>query len=136
MQKRDEKLRKERNCHLDFRNPALYRPYYNRTDWTGITWPAKLEDLDTLEKNNPKLAINVLMMEADTKDEIRRKDRRNRRKIPEEMLEVCTEDGEEEKKKKTKFKAVNNIHTIRTSNENNREKQINLLLIHKVYLLF
>lgn len=76
------------------------------------------------------------MMEADTKDEIRRKDRRNRRKIPEEMLEVCTEDGEEEKKKKTKFKAVNNIHTIRTSNENNREKQINLLLIHKVYLLF
>ena len=135
MQERDEKLRKERNCHLDLRNPALYKPYYGRTNWTGVTWPSKLEDLDTLEKNNPDLAINVLMMEADSRDEIRRKNKRNKRKIPEEMLEVCTEDKEKEEKK-TKFNAVNNIQTIRTSNKNNRTKQINLLLIHKVYLLF
>ena len=35
-------------------------PLINKCNWKGITYPTKIDDWKTFEKNNPTIALNIL----------------------------------------------------------------------------
>jgi hypothetical protein len=45
--------------------PALWKPYFRNLDWTGISFPTSMADIDTFEKNNPDIIVNVWTLEED-----------------------------------------------------------------------
>ena len=40
------------------------KPYINKYNWKGINYPSKIDDWKTFEKNNPKIAFNVLYIKG------------------------------------------------------------------------
>ena len=36
------------------------KQFINKYDWKGINYPSKIDDWETLEKNNPAIALNIL----------------------------------------------------------------------------
>ena len=140
----EENLRNQ-NKYYDYRDPKIYLQHHHLTNWTGIlysktklicvctilllgiSWPSTLEDLNRIEENNSTYAINVLLAPADAKDEIVKKNCRKQKQGNQRRGRPIPEDEE-----KGKFQRVTNVTTIRTSKHNDREHQINLLMIHKV----
>ena len=123
----EENLRNQ-NKYYDYRDPKIYLQHHHLTNWTGISWPSTLEDLNRIEENNSTYAINVLLAPADAKDEIvKKKNCRKQKQGNQRRGRPIPEDEE-----KGKFQRVTNVTTIRTSKHNDREHQINLLMIHKV----
>jgi hypothetical protein len=45
--------------------PAVWKPYFQDLDWTGISFPTPITDIDTFEKNNPNIIVNVWTLEED-----------------------------------------------------------------------
>jgi hypothetical protein len=45
--------------------PALWKPYFKELDWTSISFPTSLPDIDTFEKNYLDIIVNVWTMEED-----------------------------------------------------------------------
>jgi hypothetical protein len=59
----DTLLNKLSRCQLS--KPAVWRSYFKDLDWTGISFPTSLADIDTFEKNNPDIIVNVWTLEED-----------------------------------------------------------------------
>jgi hypothetical protein len=55
--------KKLRRCQLS--KPAVWRPFFKNLDWTGISFPTSMADIDTFEKNNPDIIVNVWTLEED-----------------------------------------------------------------------
>ena len=36
------------------------KPFMNKCNWKGISYPLKMDDWKTFEKNNPTIALNIL----------------------------------------------------------------------------
>jgi hypothetical protein len=45
--------------------PNSWKPFFKDLDWTGLSFPTSLKDIDTFEKNNPHINVNVWTMEED-----------------------------------------------------------------------
>jgi hypothetical protein len=45
--------------------PAVWKPYFHNLDWTGISFPTSMADIDTFKKNNPDIIVNVWTLEED-----------------------------------------------------------------------
>ena len=39
---------------------SLLRPYENQYNWKGLEFPVSIKKIDKFEKNNPRMAVNVL----------------------------------------------------------------------------
>jgi hypothetical protein len=50
---------------LQLSKPALWKPYFRNLDWTGISFPTSLANIDTFEKNNPDIIVHVWTLEED-----------------------------------------------------------------------
>ena len=40
---------------------SLLRPYENQYNWIGVKFPVSIKKIDKFEKNNPGIAVNVLL---------------------------------------------------------------------------
>ena len=47
----------EIESHLD--RISKIKPFINKYDWKGISYPTKRDDWKTFEKNNPTIALNI-----------------------------------------------------------------------------
>ena len=55
-----------RHCSITSRRDnleriCLLRPYENQYDWKGLEFPVSINKIDKFEKNNPGMAVNVLL---------------------------------------------------------------------------
>ena len=85
--------------------------------------------MNIIEANNPTLAFNLFLARADKNDEIITK---RKRKGVKKDISAFTEE-EEEEEEKGKFLRVTDLTTVRTSTYIDREEQINILMIYKVF---
>ena len=46
-------------------NPKTWRPFMQKLDWSGISYPSSLQDVDRFEENNQDVAIHVWGMEEE-----------------------------------------------------------------------
>ena len=86
--------------------------------------------MNIIEANNPTLAFNLFLARADKNDEIVTK---RKRKGVKKDISAFTEEEEEEEEEKGKFLRVTDLTTVRTSTYIDREEQINILMIYKVF---
>jgi len=87
--------------------------------------------LNIIEANNPTLAFNLFLARADKNDEIVTK--RKRKGVKKDISAFTEEEEEEEEEEKGKFLRVTDLTTVRTSTYIDREEQINILMIYKVF---
>ena len=87
--------------------------------------------MNIIEANNPTLAFNLFLARADKNDEIVTK--RKRKGVKKDISAFTEEDEEEEEEEKGKFLRVTDLTTVRTSTYIDREEQINILMIYKVF---
>jgi hypothetical protein len=59
----DTLVKKLRRFQLS--KPAVWKPYFHNLDWTGISFSTSMADIDTFEKNNPDIIVNVWTLEED-----------------------------------------------------------------------
>ena len=45
--------------------PQTWRKFFPELDWTGMSFPTSLKNVDTFEENNPDINVNVWTMEED-----------------------------------------------------------------------
>ena len=43
------------------------KPFINKYNWKGINYPSKIDEWQTFEKNNPKIALNILYIKEKEK---------------------------------------------------------------------
>ena len=87
--------------------------------------------MNIIEANNPTLAFNLFLARADKNDEIVTK--RKRKGVKKDISAFTEEEEEEEEEEKGKFLRVTDLTTVRTSTYIDREEQINILMIYKVF---
>ena len=39
---------------------SIVKPFINKCNWKGISYPSKIDDWKMFEKNNPTIALNIL----------------------------------------------------------------------------
>jgi hypothetical protein len=55
--------KKLRRCQLS--RPHVWKPYFKDLDWTGVSFPTPISDIDTFEKNNSDVIVNIWTLEED-----------------------------------------------------------------------